>query len=115
MTKPLKLINVFSIPADQVDDFVNGWEHSTKALASAPGFRGTRLHRALTEDAEFQIINIAQWDSIEQWQAAMASFQGGESRRDQSAPSPVVPHPAFYRVVSSTPDPTAPTDSAATS
>ena len=105
MSEPFILINLFTMPPDAADAFVQGWPASTAPLADASGFRGTCLYRAVSPEAPHQIVNIAQWDSIEQWQAALAGFQPQGDRRRQAQTSGIHAQPAFYRVVSVTPDP----------
>lgn len=114
MAEPLVLINLFSMPADMVDRFVDNWEANISRASGAPGFRGTRLHRAIDLDAEFPIVNIARWDSVEEWQATVSehfSSPGASQGTTQGASQgagrgPVSAHPALYTVVHSTPDPT---------
>lgn len=117
MAEPLVLINLFSMPADMVDRFVDNWEANISRASGAPGFRGTRLHRAIDPDAQFPVVNIARWDSVEEWQATVAEHFSAVGPGSGPAPSssagrgPVAPHPALYTVVHSTPDPTPDTSS----
>ena len=85
MTEPLVLVNLFTLPLQAVDGFVTGWPASTAGLAHAPGFRGTRLHRAVSQASRYQIVNVAQWNSAEDWQAALSGFQPRGERRRQAA------------------------------
>ncbi|GAA3202910.1 antibiotic biosynthesis monooxygenase family protein [Nonomuraea helvata] len=113
MSEPLVLINLFSMPAEMVDGFVGQWEAGIAAAKDAPGFRGTRLHRSLDPDATYPVINIARWDSVEDWQAAFDKYFAGPSRREDAGQSggqaggwnAVSAHPALYTVVHVTPDP----------
>ena len=105
MTEPLVLVNLFTLPLQALDGFVAGWPASTAGLAHAPGFRGTRLHRAVSPDSRYQIVNVAQWNSTEDWQAALSGFQPGGERRRQAEVGGFNSQPALYRVVSDTPDP----------
>lgn len=110
MAEPLVLINLFSMPADMVDRFVDNWEANISRASGAPGFRGTRLHRAIDPDAEFPIVNIARWDSVEEWQATVSehfsSPRASQGTDRGAGRGPVAAHPALYTVVHSTPDPT---------
>jgi heme-degrading monooxygenase HmoA len=67
------LINVFEVPADQVDAVVANWRKRAEIMSTMPGFRDYQLHRAISADARFQLVNIAHWDSREAWQAATSS------------------------------------------
>lgn len=109
MPEPFVLINLLTMPPEAADAFVQGWPASTAPLADAPGFRGTRLHRAVSPEAPHQLVNIARWDSIEQWHGALAGFRPPDERRRQAQAAGIQVHPAFYRVVSVTPDPLADT------
>lgn len=107
MSEPLVLINLFSMPAEMVDDFVSGWEAGIAAAKNAPGFRGTRLHRSLDPGATYPVVNIARWDSVEDWRAAFGKYFSGPSRREgsEAGNGAVSAHPALYSVVHVTPDP----------
>lgn len=112
MSEPLVLINLFSMPAELVDDFVDGWEAGITAAKDAPGFRGTRLHRSVDPDAPYPVVNIARWDSVEDWQAAFDKYFSSPRRRTGSTQAEggwgaVAAHPALYSVVHVTPDPAA--------
>ena len=112
MTEPLVLVNLFSMPAEMVDTFVAGWEKNTADARDAPGFRGTRLHRALDPDARYPIVNIARWDSVEEWEAAIGKHYlpgarpaGASLQGEHPGAGPVSAHPQLYQVVHVTPDP----------
>ena len=38
-----------------------------------PGFAGTRLHRALSPEARFGFVNVAEWESPRHFRAAVTS------------------------------------------
>lgn len=71
-SEPLVLINLFSMPPELVDGFVANWERNIDKATGAPGFRGTRLHRSIDPDARYPVVNIARWDSVDDWQAMFA-------------------------------------------
>jgi heme-degrading monooxygenase HmoA len=108
MSEPLVLINLFAMPADQVDGFVERWEGSISRAGGAGGFRGTTLHRAIDPDAPYPVVNIARWDSVEEWRATVGAHfvapAEGAAGTPRSA-SGVAAHPALYTVVHVTPDP----------
>lgn len=107
MPEPLVLINLFSMPVELVDDFVAGWEASIAGAKDAPGFRGTRLHRSLDPDAPYPVVNVARWDSADDWRAAFEAHfsRPRRSERAGSGWSAVSAHPALYSVAHVTPDP----------
>jgi heme-degrading monooxygenase HmoA len=98
-TRPITLINVFEIRADDVDLFLQDWQQRADFLGRQPGFRSLRLHRAVNVDSRFQLVNVAEWDSAEALQAATAQdfFQQSAQRSVQEFA--VTAHPAVYRVV----------------
>jgi heme-degrading monooxygenase HmoA len=60
---PITIINVFEVPAGQVERFTAWWRTRAHIMAAAPGFRDARLHRAVSPQARFQLVNVAHWDS----------------------------------------------------
>jgi heme-degrading monooxygenase HmoA len=92
------LVNVFELPADQVDAFVTQWHRIAESLVTKPGFQDTRLHRALSPDARFQLVNVAHWDSREAFEAAVSSpeFQNRAQETRRTAANP-----ALYQVIAS--------------
>jgi heme oxygenase (mycobilin-producing) len=118
---PVTLINVFEIPAEQVDAFIEGWAERARIMSTHPGFRDTRLHRALSPEGRFQLVNVAHWDSAESYAAARAddefqasraatvadlhdrgvdvAFGQGEKARAVRQGPRVVANPQLYRVV----------------
>jgi heme-degrading monooxygenase HmoA len=93
------LINVFEIGHDDVEEFLREWQQRAEFLGRQPGFRSLRLHRALSPDARFQLVNVAEWDNAEALQAATAQdfFQQSAQRAMQQFA--VAANPALYRVV----------------
>ena len=91
------LINPFEVPeGTQDEDFLAGWERAADYMRGQPGFLSTRLHRALTDDARFRFINIAEWESPQDFRAAVSS---DEFREIAGKGSPGAP--ALYEVVRS--------------
>ena len=91
------LINPFEVPAGTDDEeFLRGWERAADYLREQPGFQSSHLHRALAPDARFRFINVAQWASPQEFQAAVTSEQFRELAKGAGAGSP-----ALYEVVRS--------------
>lgn len=103
--EPVTVINLITMPAAAADAFVEAWPTNSASISNAPGFRGTSLMRALSPDDPYQVVNVAQWDSIEQWRDALSAVQPDEERRRQAEAAGIKPQHFFYRVVSVTPDP----------
>ncbi len=91
------LINPFELP-EGVDEeqFLRGWQRAADYMQQQPGFVSTRLHRALSSDARFRFVNVAEWASPQAFQAAVASEEFREI-----AKGGVPGAPALYEVVRS--------------
>ena len=96
------LINVFEVPENQVETVITAWQKARDFLSDEPGYIETALHRSLQADARFQLINIARWQSAEQFFAATAKMRaaGVFPRIDGLGVNP-----ALYSVVRTDPDP----------
>ena len=91
------LINPFEVLGrTNDDDFLRGWERAAEYMRGQPGFLSSRLHRALAPDARFRFINVAEWASPQDFQAAVTSEQFRELARGAAPGSP-----ALYEVVRS--------------
>jgi heme-degrading monooxygenase HmoA len=90
------LINVFELPDDEVDTFVAEWRERAEIMSKAPGFRDSRLHRALSPGTRFPVVNIAHWESRAAWEAAVSNPDFQRRVREQRA---VSAHPALYEVI----------------
>lgn len=90
---PVILINPFSVPRGNEDEFLAMWKETAERVKSAPGFIETRMHRSLDPDAGFRFVNVARWESAEAWQAAFAGL------KPRGIGAPVAAHPALYEVV----------------
>ena len=91
------LINPFEVPEGiDEDEFLRGWQRAADYMREQPGFVSTRLHRALAPDARFRFVNVAEWESPQDFQAAVSSEQFREIAKEASPGSP-----ALYEVVRS--------------
>jgi heme-degrading monooxygenase HmoA len=92
------LINPFEVSAGTNDDeFLRGWERAAEYMRRQPGFVSTRLHRALSPDARFGFVNLAEWESPQAFQGAVSSEEFREIAKGAGPGSP-----ALYEVVRST-------------
>ncbi|GAA2722380.1 MULTISPECIES: antibiotic biosynthesis monooxygenase family protein [Streptomyces] len=98
-------INVIEVPAEQVDTFIAQWRERARIMSTAPGFRDSRLHRAVSSQARFQLVNVAHWDSREAWEAAMShpEFQARMRALEDDPNVKVSASPALYQVVEELP------------
>jgi heme-degrading monooxygenase HmoA len=91
------LINPFEVPEGTEDeDFLRGWERAADYMRQQPGFLRSSLHRALAPDARFRFINVAEWASPQDFQAAVGSDEFREIAQGAAPGSP-----ALYEVVRS--------------
>ena len=90
------LINPFEVPLERGDEFFAGWSVAADYMSRQPGFAGTRLHRALSSDAAFGFVNVAEWESPKHFQAAVTSQEFAEIAKGGPPGKP-----ALYEVVRS--------------
>jgi len=89
------LINPFEVPEEVGDDrFLEGWGKAADYMQSRPGFVASRLHRAVSPNAKFRFVNVAEWESPQDFQAAVRSPEFQAMVAD-TPPG----YPALYEVV----------------
>jgi heme-degrading monooxygenase HmoA len=93
----ITLINSFEVPAGREDEFFRLWGQVNAYMQTKPGYLGHKLHPALAPDAPFRFVNVAQWASAEQFQAAHDA--GYRELVGQPAWSAFQPHPVLYEVI----------------
>ncbi len=90
------LINPFEVPKGREDECLAFWEKAAAYMKRQPGFISTRLHRAISPEARFYFINVAEWESAEHFQKAVGSE---EFKRLTEPYMAVFPHyPGLYEV-----------------
>jgi heme-degrading monooxygenase HmoA len=67
---PVTLINKFEVDPARDEAFRELWERTSRYFRERPGFVRLRLHRAVSPDASYRWVNVAQWESLECFQAA---------------------------------------------
>lgn len=93
---PVILINLFTVPEGKLDEAIVYWEAGRDFLKQQPGYISTKLHQSLSPDAQYHLINVAEWATPEDFKAATAAM------RARSAVPPiegVVGAPALYTVI----------------
>ena len=90
------LINPFEVEEGKEDEFLRRWQQAADHMRTQPGFVNTRLHRAVLPDARFRFVNVAEWRSAKDWQAAMSSSRIRALREEWSWPPS---YPSLYEVV----------------
>jgi heme oxygenase (mycobilin-producing) len=65
------LINPFEVVPGQEEKCLKYWERAAAFLRTRPGYMSTRLHKALSPQARFLYINVAEWESAAHFKAAV--------------------------------------------
>ena len=94
--QPVTLINAFEVADGQIEDTIRFWEQARAFLKEQPGYISTRLHRALSPDAKFQLVNVAQWQSPEAFRAAIGEMRKSGLGSDMRG---TVFHAALFQVI----------------
>ncbi len=89
------LINAFEVPAGKDEEFLQGWEAARDFMQRQPGYLSTRLHRSLDPTARFRFINIAEWATPADFQAAFSRAEFVKLRED----TPFAHYPSLYEVI----------------
>lgn len=92
------LINAFTVPAGKEAETVKFWDDAAEFMRNQPGYISTALHQAVLPNAEFALINVAKWRSIDSFKTASAAL------RTESGIKPVeglTPNASLYKVIRS--------------
>jgi heme-degrading monooxygenase HmoA len=90
------LINVFSVPKDKEEEFVNWWQDVKASITKQPGFISGKFHRSVKPDSRYRFINVALWESEDlYWKAYEKSATPMKAKLDQLG---VEMTPALYTV-----------------
>ncbi|USD41751.1 antibiotic biosynthesis monooxygenase [Vibrio sp. SCSIO 43135] len=93
------LINTFSVPNNKVEETIAYWEVARDFLIEQPGYVSTKLHRSLKPDATYQLINVAEWESVESFQAAIGGMRKEFKAKRIGKPKGVEADPNLYEVI----------------
>ena len=64
------VVNCFEVPAGREDEFFSLWQQVNDYMRQKKGYLGHKLHRSLAPDARFRFVNVAQWATSADFQAA---------------------------------------------
>lgn len=96
---PVTMINPFTVPPAQTEQFLRHWRQSAPIMAAQPGAIRAHLYRALDDAAEVPFVNVAEFDSPTahgrawtdpEWRASMQRMQDAVELH-------ATPRPALYR------------------
>lgn len=91
------LVNCFEIPAGRENEFFELWEQVNTYMRQKKGYLGHKLHRSLAPDAKYRFVNVAQWASAADFQAA--HDEGFRALVSDEKWRPFSSFPALYEVV----------------
>jgi heme oxygenase (mycobilin-producing) len=89
------LINVFEVPASQDEEFLASWEQGKAFMEQQPGYVSTALHRSLDPTTKFRYINVANWESAQDFSAALNTPEFVAYRNAV----PFTHYPSVYEVI----------------
>ena len=89
------LINAFEAPPGQDEAFLRGWEAARAFMQQQAGYVSTRLHQSLDPTACFRFINVAEWASPADFEAALNDPEFVKMRQS----IPFAHYPSLYQVV----------------
>ncbi len=78
----LVLINPLEVPESRDDEFIESWKAVRDFVSRRKGFVSTALHRSLNPKARFRFVNVALWETSEDFRAAIGSEEFRELRKD---------------------------------
>ncbi|MDA8015789.1 MAG: antibiotic biosynthesis monooxygenase [Gammaproteobacteria bacterium] len=91
------LINPFEVPEGREDECLKMWEGAAAYMRAQPGFVNTKLHRAAAPGAKFHFINVSEWKSAEDFQAAISTE---EFQKLTAGSMEAFPHfPGLYEII----------------
>ena len=91
------LVNCFEVPAGREEEFFALWRKVNDYMRVKPGYISHKLHRSLAPDARYRYVNVARWESAQQFQAAHdEGFRALVNRPEWAAFKTI---PALYEVV----------------
>jgi hypothetical protein len=60
---PITTIVHFSMPKENMEEFLGTWEKAKVIMLRQPGALDGVMHSAMDQDSPFQFINVARWES----------------------------------------------------
>lgn len=89
------LINTFEVPEGSDNEFLVGWEAAKNFMEQQKGYLGTTLHRSVDPKARFRFVNVAEWESPQDFAAALAHPDFVELHENIPFPH----YPSLYEVM----------------
>ena len=90
------LINVFSVPKGNEEEFMSWWQDARGSITKQTGFISGKFHRSIKPESKFNFINVALWESEDvYWKAYEKSITPMKTKLQQLGVEMV---PALYHV-----------------
>lgn len=96
--EPCTAIVAYEVAAEDVDLFLEAWNKANDHLKDQQGMNSTTLHQAVSAGPRFRFVNVAQWDSADDFRDATQSAGFLEASGDLAA---YKRHAAVYQPVES--------------
>lgn len=93
------LINPFNVPDGKLDASIQYWEKARNFLSGQPGYVSTKLHASVQPNAEYQLINVAEWETAEAFKTATQKMRSHFKANKIMPPKGLKPNPALYTVI----------------
>ena len=93
----ITVINPFEVPQGRENEALSMWETFAEYFRKQPGYISTKLHKAINPDAKFYLVNIAEWESVEAFQAALSNPELQDIAKD--LPNDIPHYPGLYEVI----------------
>ncbi|MCG9788430.1 antibiotic biosynthesis monooxygenase family protein [Vibrio mediterranei] len=94
--QPVVLINTFAVDAVSEADTLAYWESARDILVQQPGYINTTLHKALSKDATYMYVNVANWESKQHFVTAISVMR---EQLPENHLDGVVADPNLYEVI----------------
>jgi heme-degrading monooxygenase HmoA len=95
--KSITVINTIEVPQGREDEALSMWESFAEYFRKQPGYISTKLHKAINPDAKFHLVNIAEWESTDAFQAALENPDLVEIAKN--LPDDIPHYPGIYEVI----------------
>ncbi len=97
MKEHVTIINPIEVPAGREADALAIWDSYAAFFRKQPGYIQTKLHRAIDPKAKFHYVNVAEWESMDAFVAALHSEE--IKSVGDGFPSDMPHFPAPYEVI----------------
>ena len=94
---PITIINPIEVPSGREEEALAIWDAYAAYFKSQPGYIGTKLHRSMHPDAKFYYVNVAEWESMDHFVAALSSEE--IKKLGEGFPKEMPHYPAPYEVI----------------